>query len=195
MVKSKKFLFLTVFSVLLLVLAACNSDEDTKTDDSATDTEKGTETESTPAEETPSFDVDFLSVLTGGTQGTYYPLGGTFADLITTETGVKTTAEVSQASAANMTALQAGEGQIAFVQTDIAYYATEGILMFEGQKIDNVSALGALYPETVQLVTLADSGIKTFADLKGKKVSVGAPGSGTYANAEQLLEIHGLTMR
>ena len=57
-----------------------------------------------------------------------------------------------------------------------------------------MSALGALYPETVQLVTLADSGIKSFEDLKGKKVSVGAPGSGTYANAEQLLEIHGLTM-
>ena len=139
-------------------------------------------------------DYKFLSMLTGGTQGTYYPLGGTFAELITTETGVKTTAEVSQASAANMTALQDGEGDIAFVQTDIAYYGTEGIMMFEGKKTDAVSALGALYPETVQLVTLADSGITSFEDLKGKKVSVGAPGSGTYANAEQLLEIHGLSM-
>src|SRR5690606_13621968 len=86
-------------------------------------------------------------------------------------------------------------GEVAFVQTDIAYYATQGTLMFEGQKIDSVVALGALYPETIQLVTLADSGIKTFADLKGKKVSVGAPGSGTYANAEQLLEIHGLSIK
>jgi len=93
-----------------------------------------------------------------------------------------------------MTALQEGEGNIAFVQTDIAYYGTEGIMMFEGKKTDAVSALGALYPETVQLVTLADSGITSFEDLKGKKVSVGAPGSGTYANAEQLLEIHGLSM-
>ncbi|MEK4228104.1 TAXI family TRAP transporter solute-binding subunit [Solibacillus sp. FSL H8-0538] len=193
--KSNKFLFLMVFSMLLLVLAACSSDDDTSTTkDTGTDKEEATETE-TAEEEKPSFDVDFLSVLTGGTQGTYYPLGGTFADLITTETGVKTTAEVSQASAANMTALQNGEGEIAFVQTDIAYYATEGLLMFEGQTIDTVSALGALYPETVQLVTLADSGIKSFEDLKGKKVSVGAPGSGTYANAEQLLEIHGLTMK
>ena len=64
-----------------------------------------------------------------------------------------------------------------------------------GNKIDTISALGALYPETVQLVTTAKSGIKSFEDLKGKKVSVGAPGSGTYANAEQLLEIHGLTMK
>lgn len=93
-----------------------------------------------------------------------------------------------------MTALQEGKGEIAFVQTDIAYYATEGKLMFDGNKIDTISALGALYPETVQLVTTEASGIKTYADLKGKKVSVGAPGSGTYANAEQLLEINGLTM-
>ncbi|MEC1178565.1 TAXI family TRAP transporter solute-binding subunit [Metasolibacillus meyeri] len=179
----KNSMLLTIISALLLILTACGSDKD-----------GGKESTGTNGGEKPSFDVDFLSILTGGTQGTYYPLGGTFADLITTETGVKTTAEVSQASAANMTALQKGEGEIAFVQTDIAYYATEGTLMFEGQKIDSVSALGALYPETVQLVTLANSGIKSYEDLIGKKVSVGAPGSGTYANAEQLLEIHGLTM-
>ena len=189
MFKSKNMLFVLVLSVFMLVLAACGSDDE---ETSTTDT--GTNSGDANTEEV-DYGVDFLSILTGGTQGTYYPLGGTFADLITTDTGVKTTAEVSQASAANMTALAAGEGQVAFVQTDIAYYATQGTLMFEGQKIDSVSALGALYPETVQLVTLADSGIKSFADLKGKKVSVGAPGSGTYANAEQLLEIHGLSIK
>ncbi|MER2108910.1 MAG: TAXI family TRAP transporter solute-binding subunit [Solibacillus sp.] len=190
--KLNKLWLAAMFSIVMLVLVACGGSDTTEpAEEPATETEGSTEG---TTEEKPSFDVKFLSILTGGTQGTYYPLGGTFADLITTETGVKTTAEVSQASAANMTALAAGEGEIAFVQTDIAYYATEGTLMFEGQKIDSVSALGALYPETVQLVTLADSGIKSFEDLKGKKVSVGAPGSGTYANAEQLLEIHGLAM-
>lgn len=139
-------------------------------------------------------EVEFLSILTGGTTGTYYPLGGMFAQLIKEETGISTTAESSQASAANMTALKDEKAEIAFVQTDIAYYATQGELMFEGDKIDMISAIGALYPETVQLVTTAKSGIKTFDDLKGKKVSVGAPGSGTFANAEQLLEIHGLAM-
>lgn len=183
LIMKKNSILFTILGMLLLVLAACGAGE-----------EGGKENTGTDGGDKQSFDVDFLSILTGGTQGTYYPLGGTFADLITTDTGVKTTAEVSQASAANMTALQNGEGEIAFVQTDIAYYATEGTLMFEGQKIDSVVALGALYPETVQLVTLADSGIKSYEDLKGKKVSVGAPGSGTYANAEQLLEIHGLTM-
>lgn len=166
----------------LLILAACGSDSGT----GSKDTDKGDST----ASEKPKF----LNLLTGGTQGTYYALGGTFADLISKETDIKTTAEVSQASAANMTALQEGKGEIAFVQSDIAYYATEGTMMFEGKKIDSIAALGALYPETVQLVTTESSGIKTYADLKGKKVSVGAPGSGTYANAEQLLEIHGLKM-
>ncbi|MFS0876964.1 TAXI family TRAP transporter solute-binding subunit [Solibacillus isronensis] len=192
MFKSKNMLFLLVLSAFILVLAACGGDD--AEESTGTETSTGTDTTDSGSEKADFGDVKFLSILTGGTQGTYYPLGGTFADLITTDTGVKTTAEVSQASAANMTALAAGDGEVAFVQTDIAYYATQGTLMFEGQKIDSVVALGALYPETVQLVTLADSGIKTFADLKGKKVSVGAPGSGTYANAEQLLEIHGLSI-
>ena len=173
------FAFMTI--IALLVLSACSSGESG---------EKEKEIDAGKSKD----DYKFLSILTGGTQGTYYPLGGSFADYITESTGVKTTAEVSQASAANMTALQDGEADIAFVQTDIAYYASKGELMFEGDKIDNVSAIGALYPETVQLITLEKNGIKTYEDLKGKKVSVGAPGSGTYANAEQLLEIHGLTM-
>ncbi|MDN3437557.1 TAXI family TRAP transporter solute-binding subunit [Planococcus sp. APC 3900] len=139
-------------------------------------------------------DPEFLSILTGGTTGTYYPLGGAMATIVENETGLDTTAEVSQASAANMTALADGAAQIAFVQTDTAFYAAEGSNMFEGEKIDTVSAIGALYPETIQLVTTSNSGIASFDDLAGKKISVGAPGSGTYINAEQLLEIHGMTM-
>lgn len=181
--KKKQFRLLLLLSAFaLLILAACGSDSETSSKDSKND-------ESASSEKP-----KFLNLLTGGTQGTYYALGGTFADLISKETDIKTTAEVSQASAANMTALQDGKGEIAFVQSDIAYYATEGKFMFDGKKINSISALGALYPETVQLVTTEASDIKSYADLKGKKVSVGAPGSGTYANAEQLLEIHGLTM-
>lgn len=184
--KSKKFLFLTVLSIMLvMLLAACGGkDEDSSTSESSTEGDKNTS----------SSDIKFLSLVTGGTQGTYYALGGTFAELISNETGIKTTAEVSQASAANVNALKAGDAEIAFVQTDIAYYAKNGLLMFDGKPMDDLVAIGALYPETVQLVTTSKSGIKSFDDLKGKKVSVGAPGSGTYANAEQLLEVHGLTM-
>ena len=184
--KKNKFLLLLVMSIFALVLAACGGDDDNADADKDDNNASGDDVD---------YGVDYISILTGGTQGTYYPLGGTFAELVSDATGVTATAEVSQASAANVTALQNGDGEVAFVQTDIAYYAVEGTEMFEETgKVDSLQALGALYPETVHLVTLADSGIKSFEDLKGKKVSVGAPGSGTYANAEQLLEIHGLTM-
>ncbi|QCR30899.1 TAXI family TRAP transporter solute-binding subunit [Lysinibacillus sp. SGAir0095] len=182
--KKSNLLLMTLLGLLLLVLAACGGEESTDTESSTGDTSK---------EETTT-DIKFLSLVTGGTQGTYYALGGTFADLISDETGIKTTAEVSQASAANANALKAGDAEIAFLQTDIAYYAKNGELMFEGQAVDDLVAIGGLYPETIHLVTTANSGITSFDDLKGKKVSVGAPGSGTYANAEQLLEVHGLTM-
>lgn len=184
MKKNKFGLLVFIAMISLLVLAACGADDGETSGDNengSDDTKKETEYE-------------FISILTGGTQGTYYPLGGSFADFISKDVDVKATAEVSQASAANMTALKDGDAEIAFVQTDIAYYASKGEFMFEGEVIDEVSALGALYPETIQLVTLAGSGIESYEDLKGKTVSVGAPGSGTYGNAEQLLEIHGLTM-
>ncbi|EGQ27142.1 TAXI family TRAP transporter solute-binding subunit [Mammaliicoccus sciuri] len=185
--KKKSLRLLALVSMLaLLVLAACGTDNATDGDKDAGDGNK--------EDDKQGQDYKFLSLLTGGTQGTYYPLGGSFAEFIGEETGIKTTAEVSQASAANMTALKDGDAQIAFVQTDIAYYASKGEMMFDGEVIDEVSAVGNLYPETVQLVTLKKNNITTFEDLKGKSVSVGAPGSGTYANAEQLLEIHGLTM-
>ncbi|MBZ5750981.1 TAXI family TRAP transporter solute-binding subunit [Metabacillus rhizolycopersici] len=134
-----------------------------------------------------------LSLLTGGTGGTYYPLGGQIGKIITDNTDANITPQTSGASAENMETLRAGEAEIAFSQTDIAAYAIEGKEMFEGKPIDNIQAIGSIYPETVQLVTTKKSGIKSVEDLKGKSVSVGAPGSGVYINAMQLLEIHGLT--
>lgn len=182
--KKGKFLFLTILSILLiLVLAACGDD---KKDNKGNENEKDSKG---------STNIKFLSLATGGTQGTYYALGGSFAEFIKNETGINTTAEVSQASTANVNALKDGNAQIAFMQTDIAYYAKNGKEMFEKDgPMEDLVAIGVLYPETVHLVTTSKSGITSFEDLKGKKVSVGAPGSGTYANAEQLLEIHGLTM-
>ncbi|MGE7767373.1 TAXI family TRAP transporter solute-binding subunit [Peribacillus sp. NPDC096540] len=134
-----------------------------------------------------------LSLLTGGTGGTYYPLGGQIGKIISDKTKANITPQTSGASAENMETLRAGEAEIAFSQTDIAAYALEGKEMFDGKPIDNIQAISSLYPETVQIVTTAKSGIKSVEDLKGKKVSVGAPGSGAYINAMQILEIHGLT--
>lgn len=136
----------------------------------------------------------FMSILTGGTGGTYFPLGGAFANIVSDATGIDTNAETTGASAENMQSIKDDKGEIAFTQTDIASYATEGKLMFEGNAIDNIKAIGTLYPETIQIVTTEKTGIKTVEDLKGKKVSIGAPGSGTAANAEQILEVYGMSL-
>ena len=171
-------LFFTTSLLLIasLILAACSNEAGNNADEA----DKG---------ET----AKFISLLTGGTGGTYYPLGGAFANLISDATGIETNAETSGASAENLATLKDGNAEIAFTQTDIASYAAEGKQMFEGQKVDNVQAIGTLYPETVQIVTTKKSGIQSIEDLKGKRVSVGAPGSGVVPNAEQILEIHGMT--
>src|SRR5699024_8983048 len=117
------------------------------------------------------------------------------AKIVSDETGIKSDALSSNASADNIIALNDGEAEIAFTQTDVAAYAIDGINNFKDQKIEGIQALGSLYPETVQIITTEKSGIKTVNDLKGKKVSVGAPGSGTYVSAEQILEVYGLNMK
>ncbi|MCA1056700.1 TAXI family TRAP transporter solute-binding subunit [Rossellomorea aquimaris] len=138
--------------------------------------------------------VDFIGIATGGTGGTYYPLGGTFAKIIEDETGIKASASTSGASAENMAAIKDGKTEIAFTQTDIASYASEGSQMFSDNKVENARGIATLYPETIQIVTTKDSGIKSVEDLKGKVVSVGEAGSGTLLNAEQILEIHGMKL-
>ncbi|MBG9589544.1 TAXI family TRAP transporter solute-binding subunit [Cytobacillus firmus] len=178
MKKRSIFLATALLLALSMVLAACGGGKD----DGGGDGEGGADKPK------------FMSIVTGGTGGTYYPLGGSFAEIISDATGIDTNAEVSGASAENMNTLKDGNAEIAFSQTDIASYAQEGKLMFEGAAVDNVSAIGTLYPETIQIVTTAKSGIKSVEDLKGKKVSIGAPGSGTAANAEQILEVHGIKL-
>lgn len=184
----RKITKLSLFSALLLAfalfLAACGGSEDVADGgDDGTDEDSG-------GGETP----ELISMLTGGTSGTYYPLGGEMATIISNEAGIQTDALSSNASADNVIALQEGEAELAFVQTDVVAFAAEGINAFEGNVVDNVLAIGSLYPETVQIVTTANSGVTSVEDLEGKTVSVGAPGSGTYINAEQILEVHDMTM-
>lgn len=140
-----------------------------------------------------SNDPSQLVIATGGTGGTYYPLGGGMADHITKNAGVTATAQSTGASAENVRLLRDKQADIAFIQNDIAEYAVNGTAMFEQDgKIEAFQALGALYDETIQIVVSADSNINNVADLKGKRVSVGAPGSGTEMNAQQILEAYGL---
>jgi hypothetical protein len=136
----------------------------------------------------------FVTVATGGTAGTYFPLGGAMAEIWNKNvSGVNANATVTGASIANVGMLAKGEVDVIFVQNDGAFYALNGIELFKDKKLDSIRGMATLYNETVQLVALADSGIKTIADLKGKRVSVGAAGSGVELNARQILEAAGLT--
>ncbi|CAM5796343.1 MULTISPECIES: TAXI family TRAP transporter solute-binding subunit [Brevibacillus] len=140
-----------------------------------------------------SNDPSQLIIATGGTGGTYYPLGGGMADLIGKNAGVTATAQATGASAENIRLIRDKKADIAFTQSDIADYASKGENMFQQDgKIDAFQAMGALYNETIQIVVSSDSNIASVADLKGKRVSVGAPGSGTEMNAQQILEAYDL---
>ncbi|SDJ42075.1 TAXI family TRAP transporter solute-binding subunit [Salimicrobium halophilum] len=179
----KGWLSILLVTALSVILAACgggtadNSGEDSG--DGEGSSEGGTE---------------FVQILTGGTQGTYYPLGGAFANILNSELdNVEANATSTGASVENMKSMRDGDGQLAFTQTDIASYAKNGEVMFE-EPVENLQAIGTLYPETIQIVTTADTGIESVEDLEGKVVSVGAVGSGTRANANNILDIHGLSI-
>ena len=138
----------------------------------------------------------FLNIATGGTAGTYLPLGGAMAEIMNRNVPeANATAVTSGASVANVNMMATDEVQMAFVQNDIVYYAYNGVEMFKDKPQQNVRAVATLYNETIQVVTLASSGVKSLADLRGKRVAVGAAGSGAEVNARQVLEAAGLTYK
>ncbi len=138
---------------------------------------------------------DEIMFTTGGTAGTYYAYGTVLAQYITANTDLTVTAISGNGSAYNIDLLDLGEAQLAFVQNDVANYAYNGIRFdqYEGAPVTSFKALAALYDETVQLIT-CNPEIKSVADLKGKNVSVGSSGSGTYFNALDFLAAYGLTI-
>ena len=137
----------------------------------------------------------YISIATGGTSGTYYPLGGAIAKIFNDNVeGVTANAQSTGASVENIGLVSKGETEIAFIQSDITFYAYEGIENFaDTGKVENIRGMAMLYPEVVQIVANASAGINSIEDLKGKKVAIGAPGSGTEANARQILGAHGIT--
>lgn len=133
-------------------------------------------------------------IATGGTSGTYYPFGGAVANIWNTKIeNMNVTAQATGASAENLRLISKGDAEYAIVQNDVMDYAYNGTDMFEGQKLPNILTIGTLYPEVVQIAASKKSGIKTIADLKGKRVSIGDAGSGVEFNAKQILEGYGLT--
>ena len=170
----KKFLALILALVMALSLVACGS---APADGGDGDT-------SAPAK---------LRFVTGGESGTYYAFGSVIAQHATNNAGVDVVGLVGNGSQSNVMELLDGNAELAFCQSDVMAYAYEGTNLFEEVgAIDCFSTVAALYMEQVQIVTL-DPEIKTVADLAGKKVSIGAAGSGVYFNAIDILGVYGLT--
>jgi TRAP transporter TAXI family solute receptor len=151
-------------------------------------------TSPTPSPTTPPPSPYELKIFTGGTGGVYYPLGTKLADMLNkySDGRIKATASTSGASVANARALAAGDASLVFIQNDIAFYAYKGIYMFEGSRVEVIRGVAVLYPEIIQIVVRADSGIRSLKDLEGKIVAVGAAGSGTAVEAEIILRAAGL---
>ena len=137
----------------------------------------------------------YITVLTGPSSGIYFPIGGAFSTLIG-KLGYKASATATGATAENINALQTGQGEIAIAMSDADIQAVEAFGAYEGKKpAANLRSLMGLWPNVCQILTTADSGIKSFADLKGKRIGVGAPNSGVEINARMIFEAHGMTYK
>lgn len=134
-----------------------------------------------------------MTMGTGGTAGTYYGYGGILGNQIKSSAGITVNVVSTDGSKANILGIDAGNYQLGTVQSDVMAYGWEGLRSFEKEgKLDSFRVIGGLYAEAVQLVTM-DPAIKSVADLKGKKVSIGAAGSGVYFNAIDILAAAGLS--
>ncbi|OWZ88956.1 immunogenic protein [Sinorhizobium sp. LM21] len=153
-------------------------------------------------------EMKFFRIGTGGTAGTYYPIGGLIANAISNPPGSRAcneggscgvpgliaTAVASNGSVGNVNAIKGGTLEAGFSQSDVAYWAQTGTGLWEGQPaVENLRLIANLYPESIHLVARKDAGINSVADLKGKKVSLDEPGSGTLVDAKIILEAFGLS--
>jgi len=134
----------------------------------------------------------FFRIGTGGTGGTYYPIGGLIGNAISTPT-INVSAVATNGSVANVNGIVGGSMESGFSQADVNYWAFTGTGIYDGKgKVEELRAIANLYPESVHIVTKKGLGAKTVADLKGKRVSLDEPGSGTLVNAKAILAAYGL---
>ena len=153
-------------------------------------------------------DMQFFRIGTGGTAGTYYPIGGLIANAISNPPGSRAcedggscgvpgliaTAVASNGSVGNVNSIRGGQLEAGFSQSDVAYWAQTGTGLWEGQPaVEDLRLIATLYPESIHLVAAKDAGIASVADLKGKRVSIDEPGSGTLVDAKIILEAFGMT--
>jgi TRAP transporter TAXI family solute receptor len=133
-----------------------------------------------------------ISITTGGTGGVYYPLGGGMANVLSKYVpGLQATAEVTGGSVDNLKLLGTGKSEVGFAMVDAAHDAAQGLDKFKGNKVA-AKTLMVLYPNRMQVVTVEGTGINSMADLKGKRVSTGSPGSGVEVMTLRVLEAMGI---
>jgi len=135
----------------------------------------------------------FFRIGTGGTAGTYYPVGGMIANAVSQPGKIVVTAQASNGSVANVTGIAGGAIESGFSQADVASWAYTGKGIYEGKpNVPGLRLIANLYPESVHLVVRKGLGVKSVADLKGKRVALDEPGSGTLVNARIILSAYGL---
>jgi TRAP transporter TAXI family solute receptor len=140
----------------------------------------------------PALAQEKISITTGGTGGVYYPLGGGMANVLSKSVpGLQVTAEVTGGSVDNLKLIGSGKSEVAFSMVDAAHDAAQGLEKFKGNKVA-AKTLMVLYPNRMQVVTIDGTGINTMADLKGKRVSTGSPGSGVEVMTLRVLEAMGI---
>ena len=151
--------------------------------------------EQAPEENASSGEKQFVTVATGGSSGVYFALGGALSNLLNEKVdGINSSVQSTGASAVNSTLIGSKKVEVAFAMNDVVSYAYTGTEVFKDKgKVENIRGIASLYPNFVQLITLEDTGINEVSELKGKRVGVGAPGSGTEVNARQILGAHGIT--
>jgi TRAP transporter TAXI family solute receptor len=139
--------------------------------------------------------VKFFRIGTGGTGGTYYPVGGLIANAISNDK-LNASAVATNGSVANVNGIIGGSMESGFSQADINFWAYSGTGMYEGKpKVEELRAIANLYPESIHVMVRKGIGVKSVADLKGKRVSLDEPGSGTLVNAKAILAAYGLSER
>ncbi len=135
----------------------------------------------------------FFRIGTGGTAGTYYPVGGAVANAVSQPGKIIVSAQASNGSVANVSGIAGGAMESGFSQADVATWAQKGTGLYEGKpNVPGLRLIANLYPESVHVVVKKGSGIKSVADLKGKRVALDEPGSGTLVNARAILAAYGL---
>jgi len=135
----------------------------------------------------------FFRIGTGGTAGTYYPVGGMIANAVSQPGKIVATAAATNGSVANVNGISGGSLESGFSQSDVATWAQKGTGIFEGKPhVPGLRMIANLYPETIHVVVKKGSGIKSVADLKGKRVALDEPGSGTLINARLVLAAYGV---